>query len=210
MTASSWDGWAKMHVNPFVAMRFYFIPAACDILVKGFLISSLPMHISGLFYVATLPYVLHTLVNVAVAYIFFRYGPQIVFHRMFMPSILIALVPSLPVLYLGYIGPQHTVPWNNRLKFLVVSFMNFFAGHLAAAAGGLPGEHPVEPRTSIVKPVCRAIIQTFKVTDSLTDLSLIVELVAEVCLCIARLLHFVADHSAASWQYHRECHDWTY
>ena len=82
--------------------------------------------------------------------------------------------------YLGYIGPQQTVPWNNRLQFLVVSSLSIAFVHLAAAAGGIPGEHPVEPRISIMRPVFRAVIQTLRVTDSLTDLSLIGELLTDV------------------------------
>ena len=140
------------------------------------------MNESVLFYAVTLPYVVNLGLGMVWAAILFRFGPQIVFHRMFLLLLLCSVAAPLPVWYVGYVGPQDTVPWNNRFKFLVVSFAERLCEHLAGAAGALPGEHPVEPRTSIRMPVYRAIIQTLRLTDSLTDLSLIVELVAEVRL----------------------------
>ena len=160
-----------MHVNPFIAMLFYFLSVIGDNLAKAYLVTCLPMHRSILYYALTLPYVLHMVTNLAFYCAMFRNGPQFVFHRMYLPIVLSGVVLSLPV---------HVVPWSNQLKVLIVRVATILFTHLTAAAGGLPGEHPVEPRTSIMKPVCRAVIQTLRVTDSLTDLSLIWELVAEV------------------------------
>ena len=180
MTASSWDGWAKMHVNPFVAMRFFFLSAACDVLTQAYVSTSLPMHRSMLLYVVTFPHLLQLVITLTVLCAMFRKGPQIVFHSMYPPVILLVVLLGLPACYLGYIGPLDTVPWNSRLKFSVVTSINLAFKHLSAAAGALPGEHPSEPRTSISKPVFRAFIQTFRVIDSITDLSLIGELLTEV------------------------------
>ena len=180
MTASSWHGWSKMHVNPFIAMRFCFLSAAGHTLTNVYIATSLPMPRSMLFYVATLPFLLHAVVMVALACAMFRLGPQVAFHRTFpLAWLSMALLP-FPVWYLGYVGPQHTLPWNNPYQFLAASFLSLLFGHLTAAAGGISGEHPMEPRTSITKPAFRAVIQTVRATDILTDLSLIGELLAEV------------------------------
>ena len=169
-----------MHVNPFVAMRFFFLPAACGTLMNAYIVTSLSMHMSTLCYVATLSHLLHVVVFLAMACAMFRLGPQAVLHRMYQVAMVCMAVLAWPMWYLGYIGPQQTVPWNNRLQFLVVSSLSIAFVHLAAAAGGIPGEHPVEPRISIMRPVFRAVIQTLRVTDSLTDLSLIGELLTDV------------------------------
>ena len=75
MTASSWDGWAKMHVNPFLAMRFYFLPVMGKILARVYLFTGLPMNMSLLFYVVTLPQTLNIALTVAVNCVVFRFGP---------------------------------------------------------------------------------------------------------------------------------------
>ena len=171
-----------MHVHPLVAMQFFFLSTMVDILSRSYMLTGLPMDGSLLCHAVTLPHNLNIAVCVAGTCAMFRVGPQVVFHRMFPLLVLATVSLALPLWYVGYIGPQDTVPWNNRLKFLLSGSAEILLAHLASAAGGLPGEHPVEPRTSIRKPVYRAIIQTLRVTDSLTDLSLIVELVAEVRL----------------------------
>ena len=135
---------------------------------------------SLLFYVVTLPHAVNIAAGVAATCAIFRLGPQLVLHRMYPLHTIFSLVLCLPVWYVGYIGPQDTVPWNNRLKFLLVGLVGLTFQHLTAAAGAIPGEHPVEPRTSIRKAVYRAIIQSLRLNDSLTDLSLIGELLAEV------------------------------
>ena len=180
MTASSWEGWAKMHVHPRVAIWFYFFAAMGDILTRAYFFTGLPMHKSMGFYAVTLPQVLGITVAVAAPCLMFRLGPQIVFHRMYGLVSLCPVFTSLPLAYVGFIGALDTVPWNNRFKFHLVTLAGALFTHLHAAAGAHPGEYPVEPRTSIRKPVYRVIIQTLRVTDAMTDLSLIVELIAEV------------------------------
>ena len=183
MTASSWDGWAKMHVHPLVAMQFFFLSTMVDILSRSYMLTGLPMDGSLLCHAVTLPHNLNIAVCVAGTCAMFRVGPQVVFHRMFPLLVLATVSLALPLWYVGYIGPQDTVPWNNRFKFLVYGSVHNLFSHLAGAAGWLPGEHPVEPRTSIRKPVYSAIIKAMRLCDSLTDMSLIAELVAEVRLC---------------------------
>ena len=102
---------------------------------------------------------------------------------MFLPVSLTPMFLDIPLFYVSFIGPLDTVPWNNRFKCLVLCLTETLFQHLASAAGAIPGEHPVEPRTSIRKPVYRAIIQALRFMDSMTDLSFIVELVTEVWLC---------------------------
>lgn len=181
MKASSWDGWAKMHVNPFIAMHLYFLPMLCEVFVLRFyVLTSLPMHSSTLFYVMTLPYALHMIVGPAMCYAMFRVGPQVVFHRVYLLALLFVVLLSLPVAGVAYVGPLHIVPWNDRFHFLIVNSGSYLCVHLGAAAGGISGEHPSEPRTSIIQPIFRAVIQTIRLIDSLTDLSVIGELLTEV------------------------------
>lgn len=181
MTSSSWEGWAQMHVHPLVAMQFYFLPTIGVLLNGVYLFTGLSMDTNSLlFYAVTLPHALSIPVGVVLNCAMFRFGPQVVFHRMYQPMVLFTVALGGPVWYVGYIGPQESVPWNNRFHFLVFGSAFMLLAHLSGAAGGIPGEHPAEPRTSICKPVLHATIQTLRLNDALTDLSLIAELVTEV------------------------------
>ena len=120
-----------------------------DILLRYYLFTSLPVNGSLLFYAVTLPHSINIAVCVAGSCAMFRIGPQLVQHRMYPLGVVAAVSLALPVWYVGYIGPPGTVPWNNRFKLLVYGFVADLLAHLAGAAGWLPGEHPVEPRTSI-------------------------------------------------------------
>ena len=135
---------------------------------------------SMLYYVMTVPFLLYLVIYIGMMCAVFRMGLKIVLHRMYLLAWICVVVLPGPVMYVGYFGPQETVPWNNRLQFLAVSFIVLLCSYLGAAAGCIPGEHPSEPRTSITQPVHRAVIQSLRLTDSLTDFSFIRELLEEV------------------------------
>ena len=111
MTSRSWDGWAQMHVHPPVAMQFYFLPTIGVMLTEVLLFTGLSMDTNSLlFYAVTVPHALNIPVGVVLNCAMFRFGPQIAFHRMYQPMVLLFVALQLPVPYVGYIGPQDTVP----------------------------------------------------------------------------------------------------
>ena len=93
-----------------------------------------------------------------------------------------ASLGSLPVVYAGFLGPEATVPWQNNLQWLVFICANAFAVLQNASAGGMPGEHPAEPRTSIREPVLRSAIHALMMLDANSDVALIRSFLSAVCL----------------------------
>ena len=180
MLPSSWDGWSKVHVNPFAAMGFFFSSAVAAEVMKTYLVTALPLNRSIHCYLVTVPIVMLIAISLGSYCAMWRYGPQVVHHKLYALYLLAYMVCSMPALYVCYTGPQSTVPWNNRLKAVAVGTTISLLSHMAGAAGGLPGEHPPEPRTSIWRPLCHATLQTLRIMDSATDMSLATELIYEV------------------------------
>jgi hypothetical protein len=180
MLADSWDGWAKLHVEPLVAMQFYFFSEAGFALSKVYLATGLPFNWSIYCYITTVPILINIAVTMSLDLLMWRYGPQATKFKVYHPAGVIVTLMVLPTWYLGYIGPQATVPWRNRFKFVIVNIPVAILGHMVGFAGGHHGYHPAQPRATIFKPLYQAVVQSLKFTDSLTDLTLIGELLAQV------------------------------
>ena len=169
-----------MHVNPFAAMGFYFSSFVAFNVMNAYLVTAMPLNRSIHCYLLTGPMLLNFSLNCGLICAIWRYGPQVVHHKLYPLFLLVWMLCMLPLPYVCYIGPQSTVPWDNRLKAVAVGTMSMLFGHMAAAAGGVPGEQPPEPRTSIWKPLCLATLQTLRVMDSATGMSIAGEMIYEV------------------------------
>jgi hypothetical protein len=180
MTASSWDGWARLHVNPTIQMGVYFLTTGLYILSACYILTALPFNNSTQLYLVTVPFALHTFILFMATCLIWRLGPQFVQFKYYPILLLLILAGDLPMLYVGYIGPIVTVPWQNRLRFVCIHCIATVFLLSSAACGGVPGEHPVEPRTSIIPTLSGAVIQSLWASDSLTDLALITALLEEV------------------------------
>ena len=180
MCASSWDGWAKLHVNPGVAMGYYFASAAPICTISAYMCTGVRGE-GHMYYVVLVPLVIYTVAGVAIIISFWRWGPGIVHHKHYQPFISVMALGMVPVTYVGYWGPVATVPWHNRLHWLVVSGVSTFSGLQYTSAGGLPGEHPAEPRTSIREPVLRSALHALLLLDAESDLALTRSLLEVVC-----------------------------
>ena len=180
MLSRAWDGWSKMHVNPFAAMGFYFSSVVASAVMNAYLVTALPLNRSIHCYLVTAPLMLNVVQTIVPICTIWRYGPQVVHHRLYTLFIVVYMVCSMPVTYMVFFGPQSTIPWNNRFKAIAVCTVQSLFAHMAGAAGGMPGGQPPEPRTSIWKPLCEATLQTLRLMDSVTDITLVGELVYEV------------------------------
>ena len=180
MTASAWDGWCKLHVNPFVAMGYLFgflglaiaFACYCAIGIQGD---------SFIENVATVMAGIHTLILFAINLLFWRWGPGVARHKLYPLFLLSLVLAGLPLALLGSLGPEASVPWDSRIHFLIFSSLWMSAGLQSFAAGLVPGEHPAEPRTSIMEPFASCCVRAVMMTDLWSDLTLIRSLVRAVC-----------------------------
>ena len=171
MCASSWDGWAKLHVNPGVAMGYYFASAAPICTISAYMCTGVRGE-GHMYYVVSVPLVFYTVVLTALVICFWRWGPAVAHHKLYQPAVAFASLGIMPVTYAGYLGPNETMPWHNELHWLVVCCFNVIIGLQYTSAGGLPGEHPAEPRTSIREPVLRSAILALMMLDANSDVAL--------------------------------------
>lgn len=182
MTSSAWDGWCKLHTNPLVAMCYFF----------GFVVLTnavscvLAVGIQGNSFVEKSTIIstgFHLVMVKAIFFLFWRWGPGVSCQRLYLPLIFSCALSAMPLMLLGNLGPEALVPWGNRLHFLIGNCVWLLCGLQGFAAGIVPGEHPAEPRSSIMYPVARAFVQAILWTDFWSDASLIRSLMNAVrCL----------------------------
>ena len=127
MCATSWDGWAKLHVNPCVAMGYYFVASVPACMIPAYLCTG--VRGEGLLYdVILVPLAVYTAVGAAIIISVWRWGPGFMHHKLYQPVVAFASIGIVPVTYAGYLGPEATIPWHSRLHFLVVYCGIAFAG----------------------------------------------------------------------------------
>ena len=180
MSASSWDGWAKLHANPCVAICYFFPSVILESITAGY--SCTGVRGEGHMYFAVLvPLACHTVVVIAVTICFWRWGPAVAHHKLYLPVLAFLALCTTPMCYVAFLGPEETVPWNNSFHNLAIVCFGLFWLLQAASAGLVPGEHPAEPRTSINGPVIRCALQALLLFDAFSDLALTRSLLAAVC-----------------------------
>lgn len=172
MSSSAWDGWAEQHVNPFVAIRYFFGSAALSRAAAAYICTGVRGH-DHMYYVVMVPLVFYVVVLTGADCCYWRWGPEIVHHKLYQTLMALASLCMLPTGYVGFWGPDATVPWNSRFYFICVDAVFTFFVLQAASAGGVPGEHPTEPRTSIMGPCTRSALQALMVLDAASDLALL-------------------------------------
>ena len=180
MTASAWDGWCKLHINPFAAMGYLFgfsglskvFVCYCAVGIQGDdFIENVITVMAGI----------HIVFLLALDILFWRWGPGVVCHKLY-PTLLLSLVlTGVPLMLLGSLGPEELVPWDSRIHFLIFSSLWMFMELQEGAAGLVPGEHPAEPRTSIMMPFATCCVRAVMMIDLWSDLTLIRSLVRAVC-----------------------------
>ena len=134
-----------------------------------------------MYYVVLVPLVFYSVVLTAASISFWRWGPAVAHYRLYQPALAVAAMSIMPMIYVGYLGPEAPVPWHNSLHWLVVSCITIFFGLQHLSAGGMPGEHPAEPRTSIRGPVLRSALQALMLIDAYSDLAVTRSLLLAVC-----------------------------
>lgn len=136
-------------MNPFIGMAYYFVSAVASLVAKAYFASGMPMERSIYCYMLTIPFLLHMILSAATVCGIWVIGPQLA-HEIFPAGILVTVACFLPAHTAGFVGPLRAVPWGNRFKFVLVESLIFALEQQTAAAGGLSGEHPSEPRVTIV------------------------------------------------------------
>ena len=180
MTASSWEGWAEQHVNPHVAIAYFFVPNALAIATVAYLCTGIRGD-DHMYYVVLVTLVVFVLFHTGTQFAFWRWGPNFAHSKVFQHVMVLTTVCSMPILYVGFLGPDSTVPWNDRLHYVSVHGLAIFFLLQGAASGGMAGEHPAEPRTSIWEPFCRSAVQALTLVDAASDFALTRSLLAAVC-----------------------------
>ena len=170
MSANSWDGSAMLHVNPYAAMRYYFLLAIPSSMLAAYMCTGARGE-GHMYYVILVPVGFYTTACTSQTILFWRWGPTIVHHKLYKPFSAFAALGTMPLTYVGYLGPEATVPWHNDLHWLVVSCLNSIFTFQVTSAGGLATEHPAEPRTSIREPVLRSAVHALMFIDACTDLA---------------------------------------
>ena len=125
-----------------------------------------------MYYVVLVPLVFLTTVTTAVTICFWKWGPAVAHHKLYQHLSAFAALGSMPLAYVGYLGPEPTIPWHNNLHWLIVSGLNAVAQLQTASAGSVAGEHPAEPRTSVREPVLRSTVHALMLLDACSDLAL--------------------------------------
>lgn len=188
MSENALEGYAMMHVDPVTGLRYFWV---CQVgLMAALLVGFAGMTFDGsrIFYILTIPYCGVYTLQLTATMCFWRFGPDFAHHKV-LQSIMGALsLCLLPMLYFGYLGPIETVPWNDRLVFSFVTLLMFLFASQAGQAGANMGEHPLEPRTSIIAPVVQGTINTILLWDALTDIGIIRSLLQQARLH-ASILH---------------------
>jgi hypothetical protein len=169
MTSSGWEGWGKLHVNPHVAIAYFYSVELVQLVSGLYLITGVAFE----HYIVSIPWTVFIICNFIIYISFWRYGPMVAHHKLYPALLGTALIGMLPMLYVGYAGPLSTVPWNNRLHFVCASVPGAVFGTESASAGKVAGEHPPQPRHSIMMPVLRNTFKSILLADALTDLTLV-------------------------------------
>ena len=180
MSASSWHGWAELHVNPCIAIGYFMSSMA---LALGAIVS-LCTGVRGeghMYFVVLVPLGFEAVVGSAVAALFWRWGPVVAHHKLYQPVPAFLALCAMPVCYVAFLGPEATVPWHNSFYSLILLSALVFAMIQVAGAGLVPGEHPAEPRVSIREPVVRAALLALMMLDAFSDLALTRSFLNAVC-----------------------------
>lgn len=173
MSESALEGWTKLHVNPVVALWYFWASQAGLLVVLLTIIAGMKFDNSVHLYIITIPFIAAFMLQLIADVFFWRLGPDFAHHKM-LSGIMITLVAcSLPMLLFGYLGAREVVPWNSRIMFSGQTLLMFFFASQAAQAGANGGEHPIQPRTSITMPVVQGLMESILVWDALVDIGLI-------------------------------------
>lgn len=181
MTNRAWEGWEKLHVKPHVAVCYYFSANAGVYASSIWIVIGSAKFRALYMYLCALPMLGFTVNGTLIVLFVWRHGPDVVHHKVYEFACLVCTVLSLPSCVLGYIGPIDAVPFHHRFFYICVSSIGMFATSHAMAAGGTSGEHPLQPRTSILRPFVRGTIRAAQLVDAFTDLAVITTLVEQAC-----------------------------
>ena len=180
MSAGSWDGWAKMHANPSVSMSYFFLSYSLATSAIAYMCTGVRGE-GHMYFVVLVPFGCDVVVNSAVLALFWWWGVVIAHHKLYPAVPAFLALCAMPMCYVAFLGSETTVPWNNSFHCISIMCLVSFFMLRAAASGLVPGEHPAEPRTSIMEPIIRASTLTLLFLDAFSDLAVIRSLLVAVC-----------------------------
>lgn len=169
MSPSAWEGWASMHVNPFIGIAAFFCSNFMFLAHRVFVLTGIPLKR----FAVTIPYIASMVGEVALDITFWRCGPKIVHNSLYLPFVLVLGLCLMPSSYFAFLGDVSMVPWQNRLKFVIVSFIGCFFSSIAQKCGKVAAQHPLEPKTKLVKTLWDSGVETMRTMDALTDLTMV-------------------------------------
>lgn len=190
MTSTAWEGWGTLHVKPHVAACYYFSATAAMQVAGTCCLIGMP-DFRALGPVSLLAFLVY---GVLLGLAFWRYGPCVVVHnRLYPAALLLYAILGLPSMLMGYLGSSDMAPYGNKLLFIGLNTVGMFGASHMMAAGGSKGEHPAQPRASILWPCVRGTIRAVQVMDALTNLAVIRTLLDQAC---------PHPHSSGTWYSH--------
>ena len=71
MCASAWDGWAELHVNPCVAMGYFFLSLSVATIGMGYICTGIKGE-GPMYFVVFAPLAFHTIADIGIAVLFWR------------------------------------------------------------------------------------------------------------------------------------------
>ena len=112
-------------MNPYGAMRYFFIFHALGNASAAYICTGIRG--DGLTYYVLLASVLCFTVSWTVAgFAFWAWGPAVAHYKLYKPVMALGALMVLSITYMGCLGPDDTVPWQNRFQSLCVSSVWIF------------------------------------------------------------------------------------
>lgn len=173
MTTAGFEQWAKLHVNPLVAACHFIGSLAALHLTVLWVLIGMANFRALYMYVSRIPLWIYFGYGVLFDVVAWRYGPGVVDHKLYPALLSLSTSLLLPSVILGYLGPLEAVPFHNRFYYICLSSVGVFCTTQSMTAGGSKGDHPLEPRTSILWPFVRGTVRAVQLVDAFTDLAVI-------------------------------------
>lgn len=103
MSASSWDGWATLHVKPCFAIGYFFSSMILASILLAYLCTSVTVE-GYMYYVVVVPLAWNDAVLLAVAFRFWRWGPAVAHHKLYPAVPALLMLCGMPMAYVAFLA----------------------------------------------------------------------------------------------------------
>ena len=168
-------------MNPLLAVCYYYSATTGLHFASIWLCTAIAAFGGIYLYMSTFLFLGFIVLGILTDLMFWGCGPDVVNHKLFPVAVALSAALLLTTLLLMSLEHMDTVSFQHRMLFACWgSCAAFFHSH-SMAAGGVKGEHPLYPRTSIFCPFMRANMRAVQMVDALTDVEVIRTLMEQAC-----------------------------